>query len=82
MQKQKLFDLVVIRPGLLFQPNKHYVAELQEKDYLGKAKVSADFFILLLTCVTHVLPLISQVLFQWFLTSCLYCSLVLFVLFP
>lgn len=82
VQKQKLFDLVVIRPGLLFQPNKHYVAELQEKDYLGKAKVSADFFILLLTCVTHVLPFISQVLFQWFLTSCLHCSLVLFVLFP
>ncbi|XP_062376969.1 neutrophil cytosol factor 2 [Sardina pilchardus] len=40
--KQKLFDLVEIRQGLLFHPNKHYVAELQEKDYLGKAKVVAS----------------------------------------
>lgn len=40
MQKQKLFPLVVIRPELLFKPNKHYVAELEKKDYLGKAKVS------------------------------------------
>lgn len=39
MQKQKLFSLVVIRPELLFKPNKHYVAELEKKDYLGKAKV-------------------------------------------
>ncbi|GAA6108487.1 neutrophil cytosol factor 2 [Tachysurus ichikawai] len=37
--KQKLFPLVVIRPELLFKPNKHYVAELEKKDYLGKAKV-------------------------------------------
>ncbi|XP_072544168.1 neutrophil cytosol factor 2 [Salminus brasiliensis] len=37
--KQKLFSLVVIKPGLLFKPNKHYVAELEKKDYLGKAKV-------------------------------------------
>ncbi|KAF5899018.1 neutrophil cytosol factor 2, partial [Clarias magur] len=37
--KQKLFPLVVIRPELMFKPNKHYVAELEKKDYLGKAKV-------------------------------------------
>ncbi|XP_051960533.1 neutrophil cytosol factor 2-like [Xyrauchen texanus] len=37
--KQKLFSLVEIRAGLLFKPNKHYVAELEKKDYLGKAKV-------------------------------------------
>lgn len=24
---------------MLFKPNKHYVAELEKKDYLGKAKV-------------------------------------------
>lgn len=48
VQKQKVFDLVEIRVGLLFHPNKHYVAELQEKDYLGKAKVSADSLLRLL----------------------------------
>ncbi|XP_066537803.1 neutrophil cytosol factor 2 [Hoplias malabaricus] len=37
--KQKLFSLVVIKPGILFKPNKNYVAELEKKDYLGKAKV-------------------------------------------
>uniref|UniRef100_A0A3B4CRL1 SH3 domain-containing protein n=1 Tax=Pygocentrus nattereri TaxID=42514 RepID=A0A3B4CRL1_PYGNA len=37
--KQKLFSLVEIKPGLLFKPNKNYVAELEKKDYLGKAKV-------------------------------------------
>uniref|UniRef100_A0A671SVU9 Neutrophil cytosolic factor 2 n=1 Tax=Sinocyclocheilus anshuiensis TaxID=1608454 RepID=A0A671SVU9_9TELE len=37
--KQKLFPLVEIRAGLLFKPNKNYVAELEKKDYLGKAKV-------------------------------------------
>ncbi|XP_076840862.1 neutrophil cytosol factor 2 isoform X2 [Brachyhypopomus gauderio] len=37
--KQKLFSLVVIPKGLLFKPNKQYVAELETKDYLGKAKV-------------------------------------------
>ncbi|KAG9274078.1 neutrophil cytosol factor 2 [Astyanax mexicanus] len=37
--KQKLFSLAVIKPGLLFKPNKKYVAELEKKDYLGKAKV-------------------------------------------
>ncbi|KAM9500513.1 neutrophil cytosol factor 2 [Clarias gariepinus] len=37
--KQKLFPPVAIRPELMFKPNKHYVAELEKKDYLGKAKV-------------------------------------------
>ncbi|XP_060787716.1 neutrophil cytosol factor 2 isoform X2 [Neoarius graeffei] len=37
--KQKLFPMVTIRPELMFKPNKHYVAELEKKDYLGKAKV-------------------------------------------
>ncbi|KAK3546306.1 hypothetical protein QTP70_025697 [Hemibagrus guttatus] len=37
--KQKLFSLSVIRPELMFKPNKHYVAELEKRDYLGKAKV-------------------------------------------
>lgn len=27
---------------MLFKPNKHYVAELEKKDYLGKAKVKSD----------------------------------------
>uniref|UniRef100_A0A9J7ZZ23 Neutrophil cytosolic factor 2 n=1 Tax=Cyprinus carpio carpio TaxID=630221 RepID=A0A9J7ZZ23_CYPCA len=35
----KLFPLVEIRAGLLFKPSKNYAAELEKKDYLGKAKV-------------------------------------------
>lgn len=27
---------------MLFKPNKHYVAELEKKDYLGKAKVKSN----------------------------------------
>lgn len=27
---------------MLFKPNKHYVAELEKKDYLGKAKVKSE----------------------------------------
>lgn len=38
-QKQKLFKLVEFPSKELFKPNKHYVAELEKKDYLGKAKV-------------------------------------------
>lgn len=41
LQKQKIFPLVEIQAGLLFKPNKRYVAELEKKDYLGKAKVTA-----------------------------------------
>ena len=38
-QKQKLFKLVEFPSKVMFKPNKHYVAELEKKDYLGKAKV-------------------------------------------
>lgn len=38
-QKQKLFKLVEFQSKEMFKPNKHYVAELEKKDYLGKAKV-------------------------------------------
>ncbi|XP_071387707.1 neutrophil cytosol factor 2 [Centroberyx affinis] len=40
--KQKLFKPVEFPSKVLFQPNKHYVAELEKKDYLGKAKVVAS----------------------------------------
>ncbi|KAK7881234.1 hypothetical protein WMY93_029643 [Mugilogobius chulae] len=40
--KQKLFRLVEFPSCELFRPNKHYVAELEKKDYLGKAKVVAS----------------------------------------
>lgn len=38
-QKQRHFKLVEFPSNVLFKPNKHYVAELEKKDYLGKAKV-------------------------------------------
>ncbi|KAM6980651.1 neutrophil cytosol factor 2 [Aplochiton taeniatus] len=37
--KQRLFKPVEVPANVLFQPNKHYIAELEKKDYLGKAKV-------------------------------------------
>ncbi|KAJ3611491.1 hypothetical protein NHX12_021506 [Muraenolepis orangiensis] len=37
--KQKLFQLAVVPSSALFRPNKNYVAELEKRDYLGKAKV-------------------------------------------
>lgn len=40
--KQKLFKPVEFPKNVLFKPNKHYVAQLEEKDYLGKAKVVAS----------------------------------------
>ncbi|KAF7660903.1 hypothetical protein LDENG_00272880 [Lucifuga dentata] len=40
--KQKLFKPVVFPSNMLFKPNKNYVAELERKDYLGKAKVVAS----------------------------------------
>ncbi|XP_007559894.1 neutrophil cytosol factor 2 isoform X1 [Poecilia formosa] len=40
--KQKLFRLVEFPSKTLFKPNKHYVAELEKKDYLGKSKVVAS----------------------------------------
>uniref|UniRef100_UPI0037E88D45 neutrophil cytosol factor 2 n=1 Tax=Semicossyphus pulcher TaxID=241346 RepID=UPI0037E88D45 len=40
--KQKLFKPVEFPSKVLFKPNKHYVAELEKKDYLGKAKLLAS----------------------------------------
>ncbi|XP_059183269.1 neutrophil cytosol factor 2 [Centropristis striata] len=40
--KQKLFKPVEFPSKVLFKPNKHYVAELEKKDYLGKAEVVAS----------------------------------------
>ncbi|KAJ8010678.1 hypothetical protein DPEC_G00077620 [Dallia pectoralis] len=40
--KQKLFKPVEVPGKVLFKPNKNYVAELEKKDYLGKAKVVAS----------------------------------------
>ncbi|RXM28352.1 Neutrophil cytosol factor 2 [Acipenser ruthenus] len=40
-EKHKLFDLVELPMGELFRPNKHHVAQLEKKDYLGKAKVQS-----------------------------------------
>ncbi|KAM9713168.1 neutrophil cytosol factor 2 isoform 1-T1 [Menidia menidia] len=40
--KQKHFKPVEFPSKMLFKPNKHYVAELEKKDYLGKAKVVAS----------------------------------------
>uniref|UniRef100_A0A8C7F1R6 Neutrophil cytosolic factor 2 n=1 Tax=Oncorhynchus kisutch TaxID=8019 RepID=A0A8C7F1R6_ONCKI len=37
--KQKVFEPVEVPAKVLFKPNKNYVAELEKKDYLGKAKV-------------------------------------------
>uniref|UniRef100_A0A3B3CHM4 Neutrophil cytosolic factor 2 n=1 Tax=Oryzias melastigma TaxID=30732 RepID=A0A3B3CHM4_ORYME len=41
--KEKLFKLVEFPSKMMFKPNKNYVAELEKKDYLGKAKVVASF---------------------------------------
>ncbi|KAE8280058.1 Neutrophil cytosol factor 2 [Larimichthys crocea] len=40
--KQKLFKPVEFPSKVLFKPNKNYVAELEKKDYLGKATVVAS----------------------------------------
>lgn len=50
-QKQKLFKPVEFPTNVLFKPNKHYVAELEKKDYLGKAKVTLHAIILL--CISN-----------------------------
>lgn len=49
-QRQKLFKIVEFPTKTLFKPNKNYVAELEKKDYLGKAKVIPPryFFFLIL----------------------------------
>ncbi|TMS08933.1 Neutrophil cytosol factor 2 [Larimichthys crocea] len=41
-KKQKLFKPVEFPSKVLFKPNKNYVAELEKKDYLGKATVVAS----------------------------------------
>ncbi|NWS32503.1 NCF2 factor, partial [Polioptila caerulea] len=40
--KQKLYELVAIPVGKLFRPNEKQVAQLEKKDYLGKAMVVAS----------------------------------------
>uniref|UniRef100_W5M1Q5 Neutrophil cytosolic factor 2 n=1 Tax=Lepisosteus oculatus TaxID=7918 RepID=W5M1Q5_LEPOC len=40
--KHKLFDIVEAHAGEVFRPNKQHVAELEKKDYLGKATVVAS----------------------------------------
>ncbi|NWU70680.1 NCF2 factor, partial [Pterocles burchelli] len=40
--KQKLCELVAIPSGKLFRPNEKQVAQLEKKDYLGKAMVVAS----------------------------------------
>ncbi|XP_035188739.1 neutrophil cytosol factor 2 isoform X2 [Oxyura jamaicensis] len=41
-EKQKLYELVAVPPGKLFRPNEKQVAQLEKKDYLGKAMVVAS----------------------------------------
>ncbi|XP_059677911.1 neutrophil cytosol factor 2 isoform X3 [Gavia stellata] len=41
-EKQKLCELVAIPTGKLFRPNEKQVAQLEKKDYLGKAMVVAS----------------------------------------
>ncbi|NXI41333.1 NCF2 factor, partial [Galbula dea] len=40
--KQKVWELVTIPTGKLFRPNEKQVAQLEKKDYLGKATVVAS----------------------------------------
>ncbi|XP_063154506.1 neutrophil cytosol factor 2 [Candoia aspera] len=40
--KQRLFEPIVIPEGKLFRPNEKQVAQLEKKDYLGKATVVAS----------------------------------------
>ncbi|NXT44193.1 NCF2 factor, partial [Pelecanoides urinatrix] len=42
LQKQKFCELVVVPAGKLFRPNEKQVAQLEKKDYLGKATVVAS----------------------------------------
>nr|KAF6413799.1 neutrophil cytosolic factor 2 [Molossus molossus] len=41
-EKQKLYEPVVVPVGRLFRPNERQVAQLEKKDYLGKATVVAS----------------------------------------
>lgn len=45
LQKQKLCELVAIPVGKLFRPNEKQVAQLEKKDYLGKAMVRRLYII-------------------------------------
>ncbi|XP_008112920.2 neutrophil cytosol factor 2 [Anolis carolinensis] len=40
--KQRFFEPIVIPEGKLFRPNEKHVAQLEKKDYLGKATVVAS----------------------------------------
>ncbi|NWJ09401.1 NCF2 factor, partial [Crypturellus undulatus] len=40
--KQKLYEMVTVPVGKLFRPNEKQVAQLEKKDYLGKATVVAS----------------------------------------
>uniref|UniRef100_A0A8C7EHF2 Neutrophil cytosolic factor 2 n=1 Tax=Nothoprocta perdicaria TaxID=30464 RepID=A0A8C7EHF2_NOTPE len=40
--KQKLYEMVTVPMGKLFRPNEKQVAQLEKKDYLGKATVVAS----------------------------------------
>ncbi|NWS48036.1 NCF2 factor, partial [Probosciger aterrimus] len=42
LQKQKICELVAMPAGKLFRPNEKQVAQLEKKDYLGKAMVVAS----------------------------------------
>ncbi|NXQ61382.1 NCF2 factor, partial [Anthoscopus minutus] len=42
LQKQKFYELVAVPEGKLFRPNERQVAQLEKKDYLGKAMVVAS----------------------------------------
>ncbi|NXR03651.1 NCF2 factor, partial [Sagittarius serpentarius] len=42
LQKHKLCELVAVPAGKLFRPNEKQVAQLEKKDYLGKAMVVAS----------------------------------------
>ncbi|NWX94838.1 NCF2 factor, partial [Nothoprocta ornata] len=42
VQKQKLYEMVTVPIGKLFRPNEKQVAQLEKKDYLGKATVVAS----------------------------------------
>lgn len=41
VQKQRLFEPITIPEGKLFRPNEKQVAQLEKKDYLGKATVGS-----------------------------------------
>lgn len=45
LQKQKVCELVAIPAGKLFRPNEKQVAQLEKKDYLGKAMVRKKYLL-------------------------------------